>query len=585
MSSLVLSQSGTGNKNMKARITYGASAGTIDITKIEFCRNDEYLTQEYAVSDGKIVVVIGTKTIKVPVTAVYFKANNVYTTAVDDKDNVTNNNCSGNTAIKISFENFNVENIKNSKFEATINAGYKTPSMTLSSTDKGLNFVDLKCTYTNSTPEKIQVYEEKSQNILYEGTDFTPKIENLSFNTQYKFKVRGYANGTWGGYSNVVTVITSKGATLNESVYSMTNASPSITFNLSNDLSGSSVAYSLQDEKNIVVLYEDIATTRETITLTDNEINQLLQGNPASKLSNLKLRLYTNGIVTSEKDVVMNFVNCNPIISEPYYKDIGPFTPNITGDFFKIIEKYSEIQLIIYSMESKNYATEGSYNVLIDNVNVASIQGTGKATYTINIGNIESEESKVQVEAIDSRGFSSKVDVPLELYSYDNPTIAKTKVTRENMVEESTSIAAEGTYRYYPTFENSNSITSIKYRYRINEETISWSDYKSITNFTCSEGKWYVTDFGIDGDTALGFDINNSYIIELLIEDEITTKSIFVVLNSSNPTLWIDRKNKRLGIGKKPNETLDVKGNVKISGNYYLSSGNTILDYEVVEEW
>lgn len=583
MATKVLSQSGTGNKNMKCRITYTAGTGTITISKIEFCRSDGYLTQEYGNDEGKIIVKIGEKTTTLEIAAVYFKANSVYTTAYSK--NITNTNCSGNTDISISFDGWTTSNIENSLFKITLDAGYKAPSMSITNTAKSLNSATFKCTYTNATPEEIEIYNETTGKTVYSGTDLTPTITGLEKNTTYKFKVRGYANSVWGDYSNSISVTTNKGAILDSTTYSITNESPKVTPSYSNDLASSTVKYSLTDSNEIINISGTATTTSIALELTSTQVTNLLKANPELKAIPLSLKITTNNIETSTATITLNVVNSNPGIAEPYYEDINETTKEMTGDFFKVICEHSTVQLIIYSMEPKNGATEGSYNVLVDNVNVFSIKGTGAATYTAKIGTIPSEKSVVQLEAIDSRGLSSKINVPLELYGYEDPVVTSAKAARFNLVEEATTISAEGTYRHFSSFTNSNSVVLAKYRYRVNEETISWSDYKEISNISSSEGKWSINNVSIDGDTETGFDVEKSYIIELVLYDELGGTVASITLNGSNPSLWLDRKNKFLGIGKKPSEALDVKGNVKISGNYYLSSGNTILDYEVVEEW
>lgn len=588
MATITLKQEGTGNANMQIQLTYTAGAGAISITAIKGRRTDAYDTLGSS-SSNRVHIKIGDKTFTLTPSAsdsyyIRFTKNSVWSAAWAGVS-ASRDDVQGNQDIEITFTCPPTANIANSKFTTTINAGYKAPSMSIANTAKSLNSATFKCTYSNATPEKIQIYNETTKAVAYEGTSLTPTITGLTKNTTYKFKVRGYANSTWGDYSNSISVTTNKGAILDNTTYSITNESPKVTPTYSNDLTSSTVKYSLTDSNGIINISGTATTTSIALELTSTQVTNLLKANPTLSKIPLSLVLTTNNIETSTATINLNVVNSNPGIAEPYYEDVNESTKAMTGDFFKVIAKHSEVQLIIYTMEPKNGAEEGSYNVLVDNVNVFSIKGTGAATYTAKVGTIPSEKSVIQLEAIDSRGLSSKINVPLEIYGYEDPVVSSAKASRQNLVEEATTITAEGTYRYYPSFTSTNSIVSAKYRYRVDEDTISWSDYKDISGVTSDEGKWYINGIGIDGDTDLGFDVEKAYLIELVLYDELGGAVATITLNSSNPSLWLDRKNKFLGIGKKPEEALDVKGNVKITGNYYLSSGNAILDYETVDEW
>lgn len=131
---ITMSQSGTGNANMRCRMTYTAGNGSITITKLEGCRTDNYSTENHNKGNNIVYVDIGGNPHSfVPVDGTYnyidFPAHSNWSSW--GMSPISQDGLGGNVIVTITFQS-STSNIGNSVFKTTINVGYPIVKPTLS---------------------------------------------------------------------------------------------------------------------------------------------------------------------------------------------------------------------------------------------------------------------------------------------------------------------------------------------------------------------------------------------------------------------------------------------------------------------
>ena len=131
---ITMSQSGTGNANMRCRMTYTAGNGSITITNLEGCRTDSYSTENHNKGNNIVYVNIGGKPHSfVPSDGAYnyidFPAHSNWSSW--GMSPISQDGLGGNVIVTITFQ-CSTSNIGNSVFTTTINVGYPIVKPTLS---------------------------------------------------------------------------------------------------------------------------------------------------------------------------------------------------------------------------------------------------------------------------------------------------------------------------------------------------------------------------------------------------------------------------------------------------------------------
>lgn len=217
MATFILPQSGSGNKNMKCRITFTAGGGSITVTNLEGCRVDGYTTMDDNNGNNIVFVNIGGITQSfVPNTGKYnkisFPANSAW--ASWGMTPITQGGLNGVVSVIITFQS-NTSNIANSRFEATIDAGYPIYTPTLSNINVynvGDSYASASFSVTNNgNQDPYSPYIELSLSNFGAATQ-TLYDRNVTFtglNANRQYFVRGSdANDGGRSYTNVGSFVT-----------------------------------------------------------------------------------------------------------------------------------------------------------------------------------------------------------------------------------------------------------------------------------------------------------------------------------------------------------------------------------------
>lgn len=266
-------------------------------------------------------------------------------------------------------------------------------------------------------------------------------------------------------------------------------------------------------------------------------------------------------------DRTMTIVNGNPTFENFNFEDTGTTTTALTGDPNAIIKGYSNVSVTIPSSmkaTAKKEATMSKYR---------AVSGTGSTdipySETLQVGGrLISSESIISVYAIDSRSNSTMVSKAIASFiNYTEVTKGSITVNRSNGVSESTNLKINGTYHAVNFGKVTNTIKTAQYRYKVTNSS-TWSDYQDFTINTSTSGEngSFSFDGLIKGDTDEGFNIENSYNLEVLIKDELSSVTFTANIGSGIPNIALAKN----GVGIMGKYDEDVGGNLQINGEPVL---------------
>ena len=264
-------------------------------------------------------------------------------------------------------------------------------------------------------------------------------------------------------------------------------------------------------------------------------------------------------------DRTMTIVNGNPTFDNFNFADVNEKTIALTGDNTSIIKGYSNIKVTIPSSmkaTANKEATMSKYRASIGTANPVDITYSSDNEVSGIVNNADS--STINVYAIDSRNNSKLVSKQATNFiNYNVATKGNIDVLRTNGVSEDVTLKINGTYSNIDFGQVVNSIKSAQYRYRI-KGTNEWSDYKNLSLTT--SGNNFSYDGLIKGDTeSLGFDVGNSYDIEVLVKDELSEVTFTDTLGSGIPNIALHKN----GVGIMGKYDEEVGGLLQVGGKCY----------------
>ena len=267
-------------------------------------------------------------------------------------------------------------------------------------------------------------------------------------------------------------------------------------------------------------------------------------------------------------DRTMTIVNGNPTFDNFNFADVNEKTVALTGSNTSIVKGYSNVKVTIPSSmkaTANKEATLSKYRVSIGTANPTDITYSSDSAVNGTVNNADS--STINVYAIDSRNNSKLVSKQATNFiSYSVVTKGNIDVGRTNGVSEDVTLKINGTFNKIDFGEVVNSIKYSKYRYRV-KGTSEWSDYKDLSLTT--SGNNFAYDGLIKGDTeTLGFNIGNSYEVEVLIKDELSEVTFTDTFGGGIPNIALAKN----GVGIMGKYDEDVGGLLQVSGNQVIEN-------------
>lgn len=325
-----------------------------------------------------------------------------------------------------------------------------------------------------------------------------------------------------------------------------------------------------------VIRRDNIANTGSyTFDLTSAERDLLRSKCPNSNTLTVREVIATCLSGTTEafwswQDKTMTIVNANPTFNNFEFEDVNPTTLALTGNNQNIIQGYSTVKATIpveYIATANKYATMNKYSFVVSDVQ-RDITYSSDSSTNNTIENVKS--GVFNVYAIDSRNNSTLVTKNANQTISYNPLVkGNISISRQNGVAEETALTINGTIDLKDFGQVVNSIQESKYRYKTTDSS-TWSNYKNITVSVDNEGNISFSNL-IQGDTADGFDIGNSYNIEVLISDELSSIVFTANLGSGIPNIALHKN----GVGIMGKYDTSVGGLLQIAGSNIISDFST----------
>lgn len=287
----------------------------------------------------------------------------------------------------------------------------------------------------------------------------------------------------------------------------------------------------------------------------------------------------TNESLWSWADKTMTLINANPQFSNFTFKDINTTTTALTSSNQNIIKGYSNVQATIpvaskaiakkettmskYRFTCGDKADDKSYSDTID-VNL-TINGVPNGTFTVYATDKRNNSTPVQKLANQVIDYSPLTKTSIDTY-------------RSGGVSEEVILQLEGTINIVNFGKKTNAIKTAKLKFRV-VNTSEWSAEKDIV-LTVADGKFSYNGV-ITGDLeSKGFDISNSYEVEVVVTDELSSVTFTDTFSSGTPNIAYHKK----GISIMGKYDVEVGGLAQVNGNplayypigsIYMSVNNT----------
>lgn len=260
-----------------------------------------------------------------------------------------------------------------------------------------------------------------------------------------------------------------------------------------------------------------------------------------------------------------------PIFNAFTYEDVNSKTVNLTGNNQKIVNGYSNVTATISAANkatAQNSATMKRYVMKIgeksDQKNYSS-----SADVAITLNSVSG--STIRVTAYDSREKATSKEYNLNPIDYTAIKIASLTVERAGGVGTNVTLKFSAKYWNKSFGSVTNKITSCKYRYKLTNAS-SYTDGTTTLTYSTS-GENITGSISIKGDLgADGFNASNSFDIQLIIADELSTTYANVILGSGTPAIAIYKDN--IAIGEKYDTSLGGKLQVN-GGNIIITKNDT----------
>lgn len=395
----------------------------------------------------------------------------------------------------------------------------------------------------------------------YSGGTTDKTLTGLTPNTTYWY--RGYCVTAGGsansGWSSFTTYDYPKANVVNDLILKQDTT---FTIGFYNPFA-KNFSYQIISNVDSSVIYTSEEINATSVTLN---MNDLLTGFyntiPNSTEATYYVKTTCSGNIrnSANKRYIIDADTCKPAMSVVTYEDINSTTLALTDNNQSLVLGYSTIQVTV---PANNKAT-AKYDATITGYKIEN--GT-------NISDIVPEEEGedvvltipatsgiINVYAVDSRGQSDVYQIVntttidyTNITKNQNPIAQRTDSTGDpNGVGEYVKITLGGTFWNQSFGLVTNSIKSITYQYANSKTPQTLIDGTTTIIETITNNNYNVSQL-ILGDTAQGFDISNSYIINVTVSDELSLTTFTMNLGSAVPHLAFSEHG--VGIMGKYNET------------------------------
>ena len=299
---------------------------------------------------------------------------------------------------------------------------------------------------------------------------------------------------------------------------------------------------------------------------TDDELNTIYNSVPNNNSQTITFTLttYSNSDkttqigVSSVYNITGKIVNANPTLTGFDYEDTNPLTLNLSNDSNKIINGYSTLKI-------SNLVCNANKGATLKLVQINNVQYTYDNNFSVSIPNWSG--NVITMYVFDSRNNSTKLEVPIGInyVDYKEKVIINKSCTRYANVNEESNLSFSGEW-FNSSFGAYNNQLSASYKYR-QKGGNEWIQGTTNINITV-DGNTYSYSGYIKGDTNNGFATENSYEIEIIVTDSLSSKSDTTILIAGEPAMDIYHSNISIG-GYYNEDEAQYQAQFKKAVNFY----------------
>ena len=299
---------------------------------------------------------------------------------------------------------------------------------------------------------------------------------------------------------------------------------------------------------------------------TDAELNTIYNSvpNTDSQTITFTLTTYSNSDKTTQIGVASVYnitgkiVDANPTLTGFDYEDTNPLTINLSNDSSKIINGYSTLKI-------SNLVANANKGATLKLVQINNVQYSYTDNFSVSIPNWSG--NVITMYVFDSRNNSTKLEVPIGInyVDYKEKVIINKSCTRYANVNEESTLSFNGEW-FNSSFGASNNQLSATYRYK-QKGGNTWTQGTTNIDLTI-DGNTYSYSGYIKGDTNNGFATENSYEIEIIVTDSLSSKSATTILVAGEPAMDIYHSNISIG-GYYNEDESEYQAQFKKAVNFY----------------
>ena len=314
--------------------------------------------------------------------------------------------------------------------------------------------------------------------------------------------------------------------------------------------------------------FENVEETISWDTSNDSEALYAEMSNTNTLVGQATINTYNEDTLVGSNtaEFTLNVVDSNPTFSNFTYEDTNPKTLGLTGNNQTVIKGYSHVKGTI-STANKAIAVNGStmskYQLVIGE---KQAEASYSETEDVNII-IENVENNVfMIYAIDSRGNSTSKQIsPTTYLTYFKPKIVSMSLERgSGGVGEDVTLVAKGEF-WNNSFGTEDNKLTAAYKYReIDSE--NWINGTTSIPITISNNSFEINQ-NIAGDLeGLGFYVENSYEVELIINDKLDSTNDTEKFANGKPNMSLHKKG--MAFGQLFDENIDFNHQVAGKANF-----------------
>ena len=359
--------------------------------------------------------------------------------------------------------------------------------------------------------------------------------------------------------------------------------------------------YKIYDNDTEIYSSPDITSTSHSAVIDSSIIiNEMLNRHPSDNSWTLSVRFWVVSNETTYELTQRSFTCTIP--SGQYtpsfnsnnisYAVTDSLSNNITGSNQKVIKGISDIQVTCTAASPQGGSRMKSYNVTSGSKTAST---TNLSSIVMNLTDVDG--NGITVQAVDTRDRNTTVTKTFTQYvEYSKVNISTSNIIRHDGIGQNLVFNIVGSFYKWSGLAVNNTIQSIQYQYKLKgQPDSSYSSPINITGITYNDNIFTVNSVG----SGNHFDTDKEYTVKISITDRLTKVSYTLNIPTGKAFIWKDVANYRIGIGKKPTETIDVLGNTNVSGTANIGGNTTIggtinghtldnvceLGYTVVDTW